>query len=38
MAVIVHFLMIIGADTFEDNTQQVFLPYTSQKSFRIEVI
>ena len=39
MGVIVLLLKLIGADTFEDNAQQVFLPYvTSQKSFRIEVI
>ena len=39
MAIILHLLKLIGADTFEDNAQQVFLPYvTSQKFFRIEVI
>ena len=39
MGIIVHLLKLIGVDTFEDNAQQVFLPYvTSQKSFRIEVI
>ena len=39
MAVIVHLLKLIGADTFEDYAQQVFLPYvTSQKFLRIEVI
>ena len=37
VGVIVHLLKLIGADTFKDNAQHVFLPYvTSQKSFRIE--
>ena len=35
----VHILKPIGADTFEDDAQQVFHQYvTSQRSYRIEVI
>ena len=45
MGVILHLLKLTGADTFEDNAQQVFLPYVllhlksllEMKSYRVGI-